>query len=53
MKALIIKEEDIKVLDERLLLEKFKIREHGQASVEQMYRQFNYIVRTWFSEQGR
>ena len=53
MKALIIKEEDIQTLHQRLELEKFKIQERGQAPVDQIYRHFNYVVRTWFEEQGR
>ncbi len=53
MKALIIKEEDIRVLHERLQLEKFQIQERGQEPVDQIFRHFNYVVRTWFEEQGR
>jgi len=53
MKALIIEEKDIKVLEERLELQKLKIKEQGQTPLEQIHRQFNYIIKTWFEEQGR
>lgn len=52
MKALIIEPKDIKTLHKRLELEKFKIQERGLDQVEQIHRQFNYIIRTWFEEQG-
>lgn len=52
MKALIIQEKDIQTLHQRLELEKFKIQERGLDQVEQIHRQFNYIIRTWFEEQG-
>ena len=52
MKALIIKEEDVEVLHERLELEKYKMQGH-QEPVEEIFRHFNYVVRTWFQEQGK
>ena len=47
MKVLIIEEEDIQALHQRLQLEKFKIQERGLDKVDQIHRQFNYIIRTW------
>ena len=52
MKALIIEPKDVEVLHERLELEKFKIQQNGQTPLDQMHRQFNHIIRTWFEEQG-
>ena len=52
MKVLIIEEKDIKVLEERLELQHLKLQ-GKQEPVDQIYRQFNYIIRTWLEEQGR
>ena len=51
MKALIIQEKDIKVLRDRLKLEKFQQSRH-QKPVEEIYRHFNYVIENWLTEQG-
>jgi len=51
MKALIIEEKDVDVLFERLELERYKQNER-QNTADDMHRWFNYVVRTWFQEQG-
>jgi len=51
MKVIVIKEEDIKVLMERLELEKFQLQ-GSQEPREAIHRQFHYIVCNWLQEQG-
>ena len=45
-----IQYKDIKILHERLQLEKFK-RQGSQEPTDEIYRHFNYVVRTWLEEQ--
>ena len=51
MKALIIEEKDIKVLRDRLKLERFKLQ-GDQLPVDEIFRHFNYIIESWLTEQG-
>jgi len=52
MKALIIEEKDIKILEERLELKHLRLT-GKQKPIDEIYRHFNYIIQCWLTEQGR
>ena len=53
MRVLIIKESEIHALMARLELKKFQLhRQGGQKPVEELHRQFHYIVTNWVQEHG-
>ena len=51
MKVLLIEEKYVEVLMDRLKLEKFELQGY-QKPVDEIFRHFNYVIRTWFTEQG-
>lgn len=52
MKVLIIEEKDIKALEESLELQRFKLQ-GSQTPEDEIYRRYNYVIQSWFREQGR
>ena len=51
MKVIVIKEEDVRSLMERLELEKFRLNDRRDP-VDETHRQFHYVVVSWLQEQG-
>jgi len=51
MRVIAIKEEDIKVLMERLELQKFQLN-NSRETIDEIHRRFHYIVVNWVQEQG-
>lgn len=51
MKALIIEEKEIEHLFERLKLENYKLQGHMNPE-DEIFRHYNYVLRTWLAEQG-
>lgn len=52
MKVIVIKEEDIKVLMERLELKKLRLTSRHREPIDEIHRHFHYIICNWLQEQG-